>query len=201
MKRLLIACTALLCSTAARAEGPYMYGYGLDVGTMLVPGQYPSVLPKQIRQDEASQIEKVWQDMHLGLEVVAYSNARHRFGAAGAVGFGKNFRDRYFMLKYARVMPWDAGEIVLGGGAGVGRSKYTTDGPEELKTPYYPLRVELGPVFRYDFMAIQPQLYGQYNVTWAHFYTNPEGEEEDVGTGLYGMIGVELNVYLGEFGG
>ena len=199
MKRLLLVAIALLFSTAAEARAPLMYGYGLNLGTMLVPGQYPTVFPKQIRQNDDSEIEKVWQDVHLGLEGLIYATPTHRFAASGALGFGKNFRDRYFLLKYARVVNWEAGEIIVGGGAGVGRSVYRTDGKEELSTPYYPLRAEIGPMFRYDFMAFQPQLYGQYNMTWAHFYTNPEGEEEDVGTGLYGMIGIELNFYLGEF--
>jgi len=204
MKRFLLAATALLFSSlplspAASARAPLMYGYGVTAGTMLAPGQYPTVFPKQIRQNEDSDIEKVWQDFHFGVEALAYATTTHRFAASATLGFGKNYRDRNFILKYSRVFVWEAGEIVAGGGAGVGRSVYRTDGKEELSTPYYPLRVEIGPMFRYDFMAFQPQLYGQYNVTWAHFYTNGDGEEEDVGTGLYGMIGLELNFYLGEF--
>ncbi len=188
-----------LLSGDAHAASDEVYGVGLKIGTIALPGLYPAAFPKQIRQSDTTELQKVQTDVHLGLEGVYYLAAEHRVGAVATYAFGSGYGDRSAMLKYGYVNQMDFADLHLGGGVGVGRTRFKTDGKEDLRIPYYPLRVEAGPLVRLDWCAIQADAFVQYNLPWAHYYTAADGSEEDLGPGVYLMGGVELAFFLGEF--
>jgi hypothetical protein len=194
-----LAAALLTPGEAEAGNSAYMFGLGLHLGTMVIPAKYPAAFPKEIRNNADSELTRIQGDGHFGLEGVYYLDESNRVGFSGSLGFGSNYFDDNLLLKYARVKNFGAADAIVGAGIGIGKSRFRTDGKEELETPYYPLRVEAGPVFRQEFLAEQVLLYTQYNFTWDHVYTNPDGELVEVGTGFYGMIGAEVHVMFGDF--
>lgn len=201
MNKLLPIITAMLIVPAA-AEASPVAGGGLSVGTMVIPGKYPLKLPNEVSKNDESTIEKVGGDAHIGLEGVYYMNDENRLGLSADLGFGGGHFDRNFLLKYGRIIDMDAASLVIGGGAGVGKSTFNGDSSEKLDVPYYPIRGEFGPMFRQDFLAEQLLLFTQYNITYDNTYTDSEGAESDAGVGLFWTaVGIELQVMFGNFSG
>lgn len=198
MYRALALLTAALLAPLA-AEAAPRGGGGLTLGTMVVPGQHPLTFPKQIRNNDDTGISKIRGDAHVGLQGVYYMSDNHRIGATGDLGFGSNYFDRNFLLKYAYIIDLDAAEVVLGGGIGVGKSSFTSETEERFDAAYYPLRVEAGPMLSQGFLAEQVLLYAQYNIPSGSTYTDAAGVEEDAGPGLFMTIGAELVVMFGNF--
>ncbi|MFT4977464.1 MAG: hypothetical protein ACI8S6_003369 [Myxococcota bacterium] len=174
-------------------------GAGLNVGTMVVPGNYPLRFPSQVRDNNSTGISKIRGDAHVGLEGAFYMSDAHRIGAVGALGFGSGYFDRNFLLKYDYVFAMDEAEVLVGGGLGMGRSTFQGADDEKLDMPYYPLRFEAGPALNQGFIAEQLLLYVQYNIPSGNTYTNAAGAEEDAGAGLSMMLGAELVVMFGSF--
>ena len=193
----LLAAAALLTPMTAQAET--RGGGGLTLGTMVAPGAYPVRFPSQVRDNDDTGIAKIRGDAHVGLEGAFYMSDEHRIGAVGALGFGENYFDRSFVLKYDYVISMDAAEVLLGGGIGVGRTTFTGTDDERLDLPYYPLRVEAGPALSQGFMSEQFLLYAQYNIPSSGIYTSIDGIEEDAGSGVSMTIGAELVVMFGKF--
>lgn len=200
MNKLLLLAALTLLPAAAQAED-VMFGGGLTVGTMVVPGEYPASYPKQVRDNDESQINKVKGDAHLGLEAVYYLDESNRVGFGGALGFGKSFFDSNLILKYNRVINFGAADFVFGGGPGMGRSTFKGGDTERLDVRYYAFRAETGPVFRQDFLAEQVLLYGQWNAPWDQVYTDGQGAEVDASRAAYLMIGIEIQGMFGNFSG
>lgn len=194
----LVAAAALLVPMTSEAAP--RGGGGLTLGTMVVPGAYPLRFPSQVRSNDETGISRIRGDAHVGLEGAFYMSDEHRIGAVGALGFGANYFDRSFLLKYNYVIPMDSAEVLLGGGVGVGRTTFTGTGDERLDMPYYPLRVEAGPALSQGFLAEQLLLYAQYNIPSAgNTYTSIDGVEESAGPGVMMTIGAELVVMFGSF--
>jgi len=174
-------------------------GGGLNVGTMVMPGLYPVRFPNQVRNNEDTGIEKIRGDGHFGLEGAYFLGDEHRIGAAATLGFGSGYFDRSFMLKYDYVIGLEGAEVLLGGGLGVGRNTFNGEDTEQLDLPYYPLRVEAGPMLNQGFLAEQVMLYAQYNIPSRGTYTGLDGVEVDAGPGVFMTIGAELIVMFGNF--
>ncbi|MFT5682027.1 MAG: hypothetical protein ACI8RZ_002945 [Myxococcota bacterium] len=181
------------------AEAAPRGGGGLSLGTMVVPNQYPLSFPKQVRNNDATGISKVRGDATVGLEGVYYMSDNHRIGASGGLGFGSNYFDRNFKLKYAYIIDLDSAEVVIGGGIGVGKASFTGTDEERFDASYYPLRVEAGPMLNQGFLAEQILLYAQYNIPSNSIYTDAAGVEEDAGPGVFMTIGAEIVVMFGNF--
>ena len=200
MKKLLPLLAATALTTPLAAEAAPRGGGGLTLGTMVVPGSYPVRFPSQVRNNDETGISKIRGDAHVGLEGAFYMSDSHRIGATAALGFGSGYFDRNFLLKYNYVIDLDSAEVLLGGGLGVGRSTWSGTDQETLVQPYYPLRVEAGPMLNQGFLAEQVLLYAQYNIpTAANTYTSADGVEESAGTGLNATIGAEIVVMFGSF--
>ena len=204
MKRVALIAAALFASSTALAADTYMWGGGIGVGTMVVPSKYPVYFPTELNDradNNNSSIEGVGGDFRTVLEGVYYLDAGNRVGVAAGYTFGSDFSDRNLMLKYAKTNDFGAADGIVGVGSGVGRSVWKGEGSEELNIPYYPIRAELGAMHRDKDWAVQGTIYGQYN--WeatSRSYTDTAGNAiEDIGRGLYAMVGVELTGMYGDF--
>ena len=197
MKRSLVLASLFLAPSTAVA-GDYMWGGGVLLGTMAWPTAYPSYFPPAVG-DETS-IEQADSDAHFGLEGVYYLDGQNRIGASLVFARGKpDFRDRAVTFKYGQMQNAGSLDILIGGGVGIGQSTWEGEGEESLVVTHYPIRAEVGPMYRNGSIAGQFLIYGQYNLQGAHVLTGANGQDLDVGTGLYMQFGVEAHFYLGDF--
>lgn len=200
MNRIFVVLGLLAMTSQAQALDPYMWGVGPKIGTNIIPGAYPVGFPPAVTDEaNASTIEKVRTDVVVGVDAVYYVTGHTRMGLSGGAGFGKAFFDGHVLVKYNYVSQTGAMDFLLGGGAGIGASRWVGQQSELLRVPYYPLRAEASALVRDNSRGYQGTVYFQYNLPANHFYTNAAGESVDVGTGLYPTLGVELAVYFGDF--
>ena len=197
MFRGLVVLMALVSASPAYALDAFMWGVGPQVGTMIVPGGFPAVLPPAVVDDAG--LEKVRADVEFGVNAVYYANESTRIGVSGEAGVAAGYFDMNMLVRYDWIGSSDALHFVTGAAAGFGTMRFSGAGQSELRVPYYPLRVEAGALIPDHSRAYQGLIYAKYDLPSNHFYTNQAGEDTDVGTGFYGTIGVELAVYLGDF--
>jgi hypothetical protein len=191
------AFAALFAATPAQAE-PYMWGVGGTIGTIAVPGQYPWGFPPAV--GDYGTIQKVQGDFLLGLDGVYYASESTRFALQGRLDLARGFTDANILGKYNYIIPQgDEIDVVTGVGLGFGSQKFKGYAYEELKIPYYPVRGEVGLMYRNGEGALQLLLFAQFDIPANHKYTNWNGFEEDVGTGFYLSIGLEFAVMVGDF--
>lgn len=180
----------------ARAARTYMWGVGPRLGTIVLPGHYPTGFPPAVKDNTS--IEKVRGDVILGVDGEYWADGNNRFGALAGIGTGGNYLDTHLILKYDRITEMDAIDYFLGGGVGVGWSRWTGEGEEALRVPNYPFRGEAGLMMRYKRSAWQGVAFAQYNLQGNHYLTDAAGNELDVGTGFYLQIGVEVQAIFGD---
>jgi hypothetical protein len=199
MRRWIVCGTALLLSVRAEAVDAYMWGIGPHLGTMVVPAQFPSTFPPAVVDDPGSTANRIGGDLDLGVDAIYYANRTTRVGISGALDVAPNYNDIRILLRYNLVNSTDAMDILVGGAVGAGTMRFDWEGNQLLRVPYYPLRGEVSALIRDGVRAYQLTPYAQYNLPSNHFYTSVSGEEVDVGTGIYAMIGVEASILFGDF--
>ncbi|TNE89089.1 MAG: hypothetical protein EP330_11665 [Deltaproteobacteria bacterium] len=196
--------TVGLASAAPRAEAldPFMWGVGPRIGTNAIPAAYPLTLPPYLRDpDNGSTIERTSGDLFVGVDAVYYATGHTRVGLLGGIGFGLGspFFDGHVIFRYNYVSQTGAMDFLLGGGAGFGTSKWSGERSESLRVPYYPLRAEASALVRDNSRGYQGTVFFQYNLPANHFYTNADGVDVDIGTGIYPTLGIEFSVLFGDF--
>ncbi|MBN1336080.1 MAG: hypothetical protein JXB39_08980 [Deltaproteobacteria bacterium] len=191
-----LALVALLSASAGHAV-PTMWGIGPRLGTNVIPGRYPVAWPSKVKDQDT--LEKVGGDVLFGAEGDYWANEANRVGALLGLDLGADYASYHFLLKYDRIIPFDALEWYLGAGAGVSTHRWSSQTEAELKVPAYPLRGQTGVLIRQGSVAYQVQLHAQYDVPGHATYLDAEGVEVDVGWGLYFQIGAELSVLFGDF--
>lgn len=210
---ILLSC--LVAPLPVRAgNATYMYGIGPRVGTVVLPGGYPANFPsfdevdadgeetgEKIKVGEDTTIEKVRGDIVLGLEGLYWADATNRLGAIGGFGLGSGYHDANLLLKYDRMSDLDALDLFVGGGLGVGVASWTGEEDERLRVPYYPLRGEVGALFRQGGFAIQGLIFLNLNIPGRQTLTLSDGSAYESGFGwaFYPQVGVELSVLFGDF--
>ncbi len=187
---------ALFASSDARAATG-MWGVGPRIGSFVIPGRFPGAWPGRVADDDA--LEKVGGDVILGAEGDYWANPTNRFGALAGLDLGADYLNAHLLLKYDRIVPFEDLDGFVGGGAGVSTHRWSSDTEASLKVPAYPLRGEAGVLLRRGSTAWQVLIHAQYDIPGASTYVDAEGEEEDVGWGLYLQMGAELSVLFGDF--
>lgn len=189
----LLCLLALSLSPAHAAKQP-MWGVGGSLGTVVLPGAYPLMFPPAVED-----IDKVRGDVTLNGEGMYYLDKTNRVGGMLGGDFGSGYRDLHIIAKYDRMVQFDALDGFIGGGLGLGSSRWTGKDAAQVKVPNYPLRAEAGFLYHKKTWAVQATAFAQYNWPSTHYYTNANGVEEDVGTGIYALMGVEVGGYYGNF--
>ena len=194
---LAVPCGALLAAAPAQAD-PYMYGIGASAGTVIVPGQYPYGFPPAI--GDAGTMPRVGGDLLLGLDGFYYADANTRFGLGGRLDFAKAYFDGNVMIRYDYLQPQgDDIDVLAGLGLGIGSQKWSGYADEKLVVNYIPARGEVGLAYRNGEGMLQLLAFAQYDIPTGDKYLDWDGSEQDVGTGFYLKVGIELGVFVGDF--
>ncbi len=200
MTRFAVCVLALSLAGDAYALDPYMWGLGPKLGTMVIPGSYPALLPPAVRSDTASGIARVKNDLSIGFDGVYYIKGRSRARAHGqiAFGLGSPYFDTNFNLGGQVVAIPGAMDILFGGSAGVGTASFGGEGDSKLVMPYYPLRVDASALVKDSTRGYQLTSYFVYNVPGKQKFTDIAGVESTPGWGVNFALGVELVLYFGD---
>ncbi len=223
----LLVLGALGASGTAHADDAYMWAIGPRLGTMVFPGAYPLLFPARVNtydvnddgetdvgpngNEQHSDLEKVRGDVIFGGEGYYWLNKEQRIGAYAGLGAGTGFSDVNLVLKYDQMITGGGDvDVYIGGGLGFGSMTFKgldNDGvldpaedAERLRINYFPARLEISPLFRFDTWGIQPKLWGGLNIPSSHRWT-VDGEEIDGIQGTlfnYATFGIEAAVMFGD---
>lgn len=213
--RRLVALLPLLfvaAPTPAHALDTWMWGIGPHLGTMVLPGRYPVLLPR-LRGEEGDTgprgdegIAKVQHDIIIGVEGVYYMDRHHRIGFTGsatpgiALGApGRRFSDWNLILTYDYAIPGRALDVLFGGGIGAGTQGWRGEDDQRLRVNYFPLRSEVSALARDTSRGYQLSLFVQWNLPSNSVYTDATGATPDLTPGLYLTSGIEFAVLFGDF--
>lgn len=222
----------LLAASPAEAA-PHMWGAGGHVSTMVIPGRYPITFPNKVdnynfideeepgggdpNSDEPKRdldangdplfhgLERVKNDVSFGGDFVYYIDKDNRIGALAQMGVGRRYFDMNIMARYDRVYANASEfELLVGGALGVGSMRFRGSGPEKLAVSYFPIRANLGGLYRTDTMAFQLSLFAQSSIPSNQTYTKFDGTVvESVGTAFslfsYLSSGLEFTFMYGDF--
>jgi len=213
----------LLGSTASAA--PYMWGVGPRIGTTFVPNAVPAInFPPRIENydfvDEGPRagdprdldaqgnprfttLERVRFDVTYGLDAFYALDRRNRIGAMLGFGGGAGFFDVKAGVRYDRVLASPRKFSLVGGfAAGFGQLRFRGVEPESLRVPYYPLQARLQAQLHDRVRAYALGITGELGIPSNTFYTDLDGEPQNVGyfnVARNATLGVELQVYFGDF--
>ena len=213
-----------LALTAGTADaGPYMWGVGPSISTMVMPGEHPLSWPVAKKVDgerpaiapygnndsgklSEPYFEKVRGDVSLGAKGLFYLNKDWRGVAHGQLGFGSNYRSSQLSLGIDKIIGGESGAFAfVGGGLGVGSMKWdSTQDSAELKVKHFPLKGQVGGYYKINGKsAIELSIFAQLPMPSLQTLTTDDGTEIDMGVGLnplaFTHFGVELTGYFGDF--
>jgi hypothetical protein len=180
------------------AMKPYMWGVGGRLGTIVFPSQYPVLFPPAVEDDNTG-IEKTRGDVIFGGEGYYWANPNSRFNLTAGLGSGSGYHDMHLLVGYDQITHLQGLDYFLGGGAGLGKSVWTGQDEAKLEVPNFPLRVQAGLHWHQTKVAIEGLVFAQYNLPSAHYLTGRNGNDLEVGTGVYIQAGLELRVLYGSF--
>lgn len=217
MQRLLKGAATVAVVAAGLASAPEahaiedanMWGVGVKVGTIAIPGRFPLSFPSKISGynfiDEGAQagnengddpkrdldangdpifsaLERVRWDGQFSVDGFYGIDRDNRVGAMAGFAAGTGYSDMFFLLNYDRVLVSESDiDIVAGPYIGVGQMRFKdpNGGPESLKVPHFPLRGHVMAQLRAKKTAYALGLFGGTNVPSNHYYTDVDGLERD----------------------
>ena len=205
-----------LSSTAHAASdlAPPMWGVGPTLSTMLIPGRFPSTLPR-LKSDETApkdllaENEKTLSDEYfsqvrgdaaIGVRGLIYANKTWRGAVRGQIGFGSNYTSRQLSLEVDKSF-FSEGRMsaFLGGGIGIGGMTFKTDDtpatdaepdPIEYNAYYkaqtFPLRVHAGGDYRLNHYMIELSLFAQLPLPGNQtlYYDDKDGNAQEAQIGI-----------------
>jgi hypothetical protein len=220
------AALVALALTAGTADaGPYMWGVGPSLSTMVMPGEHPLSWPvaKKIDGDRPAvapygkndsgrisepYFEKVRGDVSVGAKGLFYLNKDWRGVAHGQFGFGSNYRSSQFSLGVDKIIGGESGAFAfVGGGLGVGSMRWeSTQDSAKLKVQNFPLKAQFGGYYKINGKsAVELSIFAQLPMPSIQTLTTDDGTEIDMGVGLnplaFTHFGLELTGYFGDFMG
>lgn len=208
----LVALLAVGLSSPAHAIETYMWGIGPRIGTHVLPGRYPALLPKERGGDAETGprgddgIVQVQHDLTIGAMGVYYLDRHHRIGFDGgamfgiAMGPGRRSSTWDFLLTYDyALVEGKALDLLWGGGLGAGTTGFRGPDDQRLRVNTFPLRTQLSALARDNSRAYQLSIFAQYNLPSSTTYTNANGEQPRVNGGFWITSGVQISVMFGDF--
>ena len=182
---------------AAKSEddGPWMWGVGPTVGTIVYPGRFPAKLPAAL-----DGLGDVNGDVKLGGHGMVYLDAQNRLGTHVDFGLGKGFSSIAWTLEYERVLVRGGGfHVFAGAGGGFGKYKFSNDTVGTLKVPTYEIRGQLGAMYKQHRTAEELSIFLKVPFNGNPTFTDLDGVDSDSNGGNLLHLGMELTVYYGDF--
>lgn len=198
----------LLAATPAHALDLRWWGVGPTVGTMAIPGRYPSAFPAAVRTDGDPLVDKVRGDIEVGAHGVIYPGTAGRIFGIATLGFGTStWIQPELVIGYDGIIVQDQEfQLLFGGGAGAGHETFRSAATGDvLKVNYFPLRAQLTALLRDKSRAYELGIWGGYHIPASQQYCVSGGEcvegkgDEAVAGALYATLGAEATLYFGDF--
>jgi len=196
---------SLALGTAQAKEGPYMWGAGGGLYTLVFPGGYPLLYPKETGFQAT---DKVQGDLGLNLRGTIYMDRTWRGAARISLGRGvgdngNGFGSSAITLEVDKILAGQNGaSFFVGGGLGLGTMKFEPDdqGGAELHLKTYNVRAQAGGYYRMEKQAVEIDLFALGVLPHNQIFTSSSGADQDVNLGIYlPVIGVEATYYYGDF--
>lgn len=216
-----------LCSTAfAEKDGPYMWGVGPEVGTIVLPFQHPVAFPNVAEDADgdgdndklSDSLEKTAGDVLVGAKGTLYINGSSRILGQLGLGFGSGgYGSSEVTFEYQALPVSGSGvDVFAGGGLGFGSMKWTTEcdddsegvsgactiqHPGTFRTSTLLLRASVGALYRNKSQAYELSLWGHYVVGGNRKFLAQDSaaEQEVTSVGLYPYLGIAGTWYFGDF--
>jgi hypothetical protein len=203
----------LALAPAAHALDTRWWGIGPTVGTMAIPGRYPTAFPANAKDAAGDPlVQKVRGDISFGAHAVLYPDKLNRLGLRGliGVGIGQPWTSGQLTLEYDRaIVHSDGFQLLFGAGLGAGTERFAgVDSVPDgfLVTNYFPVRAELAALLRDKTRAYEVSLYGTWHIVADQTYHAIQGDDGITGAdaavvpgAFYAGVGIEATVYFGDF--
>lgn len=189
--------TALLAAPAHADSGPWMWGVGPTVGTVVYPGRFPAAVPDAYAELDG----KVRGDVILGGHGVIYIDGDNRLGSHVDLGLASGYNSVAWTIEYERIFVRGSGiHVFAGGGLGFGSYTLKDEDLGKLRTPTYELRAQAGALYKQDFTAEELTIFVKLPFNGNPVFTPTGGDKVDAeGGGNWFHIGLQGTVYFGDF--
>jgi hypothetical protein len=207
----LFALLAVAASSPALALETYMWGIGPRVGTHVLPGKYPILMPKERGGDGTTGprgddgIARVQHDLTLGGKGVYYMDRHHRIGFDGgamfgiAMGPGRRSSTWDLVLTYDYAIEGKALDILFGGGIGAGTTGFRGPDDQRLRLNTFPMRGQITALARDNSRGYELTVFAQYNTPSSSTYTTAAGDQPRITGGFWITSGLQISVLFGDF--
>lgn len=213
--------TVLLLVSAAHAD--HWWGIGPSIGTMGFPVEYPAIMPALAQNANGNNlVDPVKFDLRIGGHAVYYVGGGGRVGARAY--YGANFAtwsSQELTVEYEWILhKQDNFQVLAGAGLGFGHDRFGAAEPSGDNNPYldvtyFPLRGQVGVLWRDRTRAYEANLFGTWHIAGdQRFSKTGDVADEETGTAvsdpfggdttksdtaLYVAVGAEITVYFGNF--
>jgi len=203
---MLMILLSLFASPAVAGSGPYMWGVGPVVNTMVLPGEYPVGFPKETKVENEdgklkTVLDKTQGDIGVGVHGVLYMKKAQRVGGHAWIQTGGgDFSSQNFTLEYDFAGDAANGVTILAGiGGGFGKQKWRTAGEGELTMNTYILRGQGGVNYRTKRNCYELAGYLNWNIPGKQVWDETDVDEVDASGGFYPTLGLEATMFFGDF--
>lgn len=187
----------LLSAPGQAASGPWMWGVGPTVGTIVYPGRFPASIPDAYPELDG----KVRGDVIIGAHGVMYIDGDNRLGSHVDLGFAGGYSSVAWTLEYERIFVRGNG-IHLFGGGGLGFGSYSLSDEDlgRLRTPTYELRAQVGGLYKQKQTAEELSIFVKLPFNGNPVFTPEGGDKVDAEAGgNWFHVGLQGTVYFGDF--
>ena len=204
---MLMVLLSMLVAPSEAASGPYMWGVGPVVNTMVLPGEYPVGFPKQTKEENddgkmKTVLDKTQGDIGVGVHGVLYMKKAQRVGGhAWIQKGGGDFSSQNITFEYDFAGDAANGVTVLAGlGGGFGKQKWRTPSEGELTMNTYILRGQGGVNYRTKRNCYEMAAYLNWSIPGKQLWDETgEADEVEASGGFYPTLGIEATMFFGDF--
>ncbi len=198
---MLTGLTLMLATSGAAeaADAAYMWGVGPSVSTVFYPTRFPGSFPNSLGEDWDFDFRP--GDIEFAARGLFYLDTDRRLSARAGLGGGPGWYTRWFDVDFDRMLSGSSGfHSFLGGGAGLGKDRFTDTDGDQLEVSFFLVRAQFGGIYRNTTQAYELGLFTAYHVPLEHML-DPAGSQETLKGigGRYGQVGLEASVYFGDF--
>ena len=195
---LLMLWTLLMTPLVQASQGPYMWGVGPTISTIVLPGTHPFNFPDEA---DAAGFKGTGGDVGFGLHGVMYMRATQRFGTHMWYHTGQNgYSSPNLTLEYDFVGSSANGVTVLGGlGGGFGSQSWENEAGSKLKMNTFILRAQGSVNYRTKANCVEIGAFVNMFLPSGQRIEKPNGNETDVGFVMYPTLGLEFTAFFGDF--